>query len=131
MKTEEQKAAEKAAREAKAAAAKAEKEAKVEVVGIPFDFNGKRRSKSFAFDDVADGVATIEGVVNGKKNPDQRFIQIEIDERRYLIDSGDLNDTKGFHDVVDADAKERGELVLQPGARISSINNTISWRLVG
>ena len=102
-----------------------------EVVGIPFDFNAKRRSKSFAFDDVADGVATIEGVVKGKKNPDQRFIQIEIDERRYLIDSGDLNDTKGFHDVVDADAKERGELVLQPGARISSINNTISWRLVG
>ena len=101
------------------------------VVGIPFDFSAKRRSKSFAFDDVADGVATIEGVVNGKKNPDQRFIQIEIDERRYLIDSGDLNDTKGFHDVVDADAKERGELVLQPGARISSINNTISWRLVG
>ena len=101
------------------------------VVGIPFDFNGKRRSKSFAFDDMADEVATIEGVVNGKKNPDQRFIQIEIDERRYLIDSGDLNDTKGFHDVVDADAKERGELVLQPGARISSINNTISWRLVG
>ena len=101
------------------------------VVGIPFDFNAKRRSKSFAFDDVADGVATIEGVVNGKKNPEQRFIQIEIDERRYLIDSGDLNDTKGFHDVVDADAKERGELVLQPGARISSINNTISWRLVG
>lgn len=102
-----------------------------EVVGIPFDFSAKRRSKSFAFDDVADGVATIEGVVKGKKNPDQRFIQIEIDERRYLIDSGDLNDTKGFHDVVDADAKERGELVLQPGARISSINNTISWRLVG
>ena len=101
------------------------------VVGIPFDFNGKRRSKSFAFDDMADAVATIEGVVNGKKNPEQRFIQIEIDERRYLIDSGDLNDTKGFHDVVDADAKERGELVLQPGARISSINNTISWRLVG
>ena len=101
------------------------------VVGIPFDFTAKRRSKSFAFDDVADGVATIEGVVNGKKNPDQRFIQIEIDERRYLIDSGDLNDTKGFHDVVDADAKERGELVLQPGARISSINNTISWRLLG
>ena len=101
------------------------------VVSIPFDFSAKRRSKSFAFDDVADGVATIEGVVNGKKNPDQRFIQIEIDERRYLIDSGDLNDTKGFHDVVDADAKERGELVLQPGARISSINNTISWRLVG
>ena len=101
------------------------------VVGIPFDFSAKRRSKSFAFDDVADGVATIEGVVNGKKNPEQRFIQIEIDERRYLIDSGDLNDTKGFHDVVDADAKERGELVLQPGARISSINNTISWRLVG
>ena len=101
------------------------------VVGIPFDFSAKRRSKSFAFDDVADGVATIEGVVNGKKNPDQRFIQIEIDERRYLIDSGDLNDTKGFHDVVDADAKERGELVLLPGARISSINNTISWRLVG
>ena len=129
--TEEQKAAAKAARDAKAAAAKAEKEAKEVVVGIPFDFNGKRRSKSFAFDDVADGVATIEGVVNGKKNPDQRFIQIEIDERRYLIDSGDLNDTKGFHDVVDADAKERGELVLQPGARISSINNTISWRLVG
>ena len=102
-----------------------------EVVGIPFDFSAKRRSKSFAFDDVADGVATIEGVVNGKKNPEQRFIQIEIDERRYLIDSGDLNDTKGFHDVVDADAKERGELVLLPGARISSINNTISWRLVG
>ena len=101
------------------------------VVGIPFDFSAKRRSKSFAFDDVADGVATIEGVVNGKKNPDQRFIQIEIDERRYLIDSGDLNDTKGFHDVVDADAKEKGELILQPGARISSINNTISWRLVG
>ena len=101
------------------------------VVGIPFDFTAKRRSKSFAFDDVADGVATIEGVGNGKKNPDQRFIQIEIDERRYLIDSGDLNDTKGFHDVVDADAKEKGELVLQPGARISSINNTISWRLVG
>ena len=101
------------------------------VVGIPFDFSAKRRSKSFAFDDVADGVATIEGVVNGKKNPDQRFIQIEIDERRYLIDSGDLNDTKGFHDVVDADAKAKGELVLQPGARISSINNTISWRLVG
>lgn len=129
--TEEQKLAAKAARDAKAAAAKAEKEAKEEVVGIPFDFSAKRRSKSFAFDDVADGVATIEGVVNGKKNPDQRFIQIEIDERRYLIDSGDLNDTKGFHDVVDADAKERGELVLQPGARISSINNTISWRLVG
>ena len=63
------------------------------VVGIPFDFSAKRRSKSFAFDDVADGVATIEGVVNGKKNPEQRFIQIEIDERRYLIDSGDLNDT--------------------------------------
>ena len=101
------------------------------VVGILFDFSAKRRSKSFAFDDMADAVATIEGVVNGKKNPDQRFIQIEIDERRYLIDSGDLNDTKGFHDVVDADAKERGELVLQPGARISSINNTISWRLVG
>ena len=101
------------------------------VVGIPFDFSAKRRSKSFAFDDMADAVATIEGVVNGKKNPEQRFIQIEIDERRYLIDSGDLNDTKGFHDVVDADAKERGELVLQPGARISSINNTISWRLVG
>lgn len=100
-------------------------------VGIPFDFSAKRRSKSFAFDDVADGVATIEGVVKGKKNPEQRFIQIEIDERRYLIDSGDLNDTKGFHDVVDADAKEKGELVLQPGARISSINNTISWRLVG
>ena len=101
------------------------------VVGIPFDFSAKRRSKSFAFDDVADGVATIEGVVNGKKNPEQRFIQIEIDERRYLIDSGDLNDTKGFHDVVDPDAKERGELILLPGARISSINNTISWRLVG
>ena len=101
------------------------------VVGIPFDFSAKRRSKSFAFDDVADGVATIEGVVKGKKNPEQRFIQIEIDERRYLIDSGDLNDTKGFHDVVDADAKAKGELVLQPGARISSINNTISWRLVG
>ena len=131
MKTEEQKAAEKAAREAKAAAAKAEREAKEEVVGIPFDFSAKRRSKSFAFDDVADGVATIEGVVKGKKNQDQRFIQIEIDERRYLIDSGDLNDTKGFHDVVDADAKEKGELILQPGARISSINNTISWRLVG
>ena len=109
--------------------AKATEETKV--VGIPFDFNGKRRSKSFAFDDVADGVATIEGVVNGKKNPDQRFIQIEIDERRYLIDSGDLNDTKGFHNVVDPDAKERGELILLPGARISSINNTISWRLVG
>ena len=101
------------------------------VVGIPFDFSAKRRSKSFAFDDVADGVATIEGVVNGKKNPEQRFIQIEIDERRYLIDSGDLNDTKGFHNVVDPDAKERGELILLPGARISSINNTISWRLVG
>ena len=101
------------------------------VVGIPFDFSAKRRSKSFAFDDMADEVATIEGVINGKKNPDQRFIQIEVAERKYLIDSGDLNDTKGFHDVVDADAKERGELVLQPGARISSINNTISWRLVG
>ena len=101
------------------------------VVGIPFDFSAKRRSKSFAFDDVADGVATIEGVVNGKKNPEQRFIQIEIDERRYLIDSGDLNDTKGFHNVVDPDAKERGELILLPGARISSINNAISWRLVG
>ena len=101
------------------------------VVGIPFEFSAKRRSKSFAFDDVADGVATIEGVVNGKKNPDQRFIQIEIDERRYLIDSGDLNDTKGFHDVVDADAKERGELILLPGARISCINNVISWRLKG
>ena len=101
------------------------------VVGIPFDFNGKRRSKSFAFDDMADGVATIEGVMNGKKNPDQRFIQIEIDERRYLIDSGDLNESKGFHDVVDADAKAKGELLLQPGAVVSSINNTISWRLVG
>ena len=101
------------------------------VVGIPFDFTAKRRSKSFSFDNMADAVATIEGVINGVKNPNQRFIQIEIDERRYLIDSGDLNDTKGFHDVVDADAKERGELVLQPGARISSINNTISWRLVG
>ena len=117
--------------EVKAAEVAVVEATEVTVVGIPFDFNGKRRSKSFAFDDVADGVATIEGVVNGKKNPDQRFIQIEIDERRYLIDSGDLNDTKGFHDVVDADAKERGELVLQPGARISSINNTISWRLVG
>ena len=101
------------------------------VVGIPFDFSAKRRSKSFAFDDMADEVATIEGIVNGKKNPDQRFIQIEVAERKYLIDSGDLNDTKGFHDVVDADAKERGELVLQPGARISSINNAISWRLIG
>ena len=101
------------------------------VVGIPFDFSAKRRSKSFAFDDMADEVATIEGVINGKKNPDQRFIQIEVAERKYLIDSGDLNDTKGFHDVVDADAKARGELILQPGARISSINNTISWRLVG
>lgn len=111
-------------------AAKAAKEVTT-VVGIPFDFNAKRRSKSFAFDDMADEVATIEGVINGKKNPDQRFIQIDVAERKYLIDSGDLNDTKGFHDVVDADAKERGELVLQPGARISSINNTISWRLVG
>ena len=101
------------------------------VVGIPFDFSAKRRSKSFAFDDMVDEVATIEGIVNGKKNPDQRFIQIEVAERKYLIDSGDLNDTKGFHDVVDADAKERGELVLQPGARISSISNTISWRLIG
>ena len=101
------------------------------VVGIPFDFSAKRRSKSFAFDDVADGVATIEGVVNGKKNPDQRFIQIEIDERRYMIDSGDLNESKGFHDVVDADAKAKGELLLQPGAVVSSINNTISGRLVG
>ena len=101
------------------------------VVGIPFDFSAKRRSKSFAFDDMADEVATIEGVINGKKNPDQRFIQIEVAERKYLIDSGDLNDTKGFHDVVDADAKERGELILQPGARISSIDNTISWRLIG
>ena len=101
------------------------------VVGIPFDFSAKRRSKSFAFDDMADEVATIEGVINGKKNPDQRFIQIEVAERKYLIDSGDLNDTKGFHDVVDADAKERGELILQPGARISSINNAISWRLIG
>ena len=112
-------------------AAKAAKEQVTTVVGIPFDFSAKRRSKSFAFDDMADEVATIEGVINGKKNPDQRFIQIEIAERKYLIDSGDLNDTKGFHDVVDADAKLRGELVLQPGARISSINNTISWRLVG
>ena len=117
--------------EQKAAAAKAAKEQATNVVGIPFDFSAKRRSKSFAFDDMADEVATIEGVVNGKKNPDQRFIQIEVAERKYLIDSGDLNDTKGFHDVVDADAKERGELVLLPGARISSINNTISWRLVG
>ena len=116
-----------------AKAPKAAKKVTIEetVVGIPFDFSAKRRSKSFAFDDVADGVATIEGVVNGKKNPNQRFIQIEIDERRYLIDSGDLNDTKGFHDVVDPDAKGRGELILLPGARISSINNTISWRLVG
>lgn len=119
--TQEEKAAKKAA---------AAKEA-TNVVGIPFDFSAKRRSKSFAFDDMADEVATIEGVVNGKKNPDQRFIQIEVAERKYLIDSGDLNDTKGFHDVVDADAKERGELVLQPGARISSISNTISWRLIG
>ena len=121
--TQEEKAAKKAAE-------KAAKEA-TNVVGIPFDFSAKRRSKSFAFDDMADEVATIEGVINGKKNPDQRFIQIDVAERKYLIDSGDLNDTKGFHDVVDADAKERGELVLQPGARISSINNTISWRLVG
>ena len=128
--TQEERAAKKAADAAKKAAEKAAKEATT-VVGIPFDFSAKRRSKSFAFDDVADGVATIEGVVNGKKNPEQRFIQIEIDERRYLIDSGDLNDTKGFHDVVDPDAKERGELILLPGARISSINNTISWRLVG
>lgn len=128
--TQEEKAAKKAADAAKKAAEKAAKEA-TNVVGIPFDFSAKRRSKSFAFDDMADEVATIEGVINGKKNPDQRFIQIEVAERKYLIDSGDLNDTKGFHDVVDADAKERGELVLQPGARISSINNTISWRLVG
>ena len=128
--TPEERAAKKAADAAKKAAEKAAKEATI-VVGIPFDFSAKRRSKSFAFDDMADEVATIEGIVNGKKNPDQRFIQIEVAERKYLIDSGDLNDTKGFHDVVDADAKERGELVLQPGARISSINNTISWRLVG
>ena len=128
--TSEERAAKKAADAAKKAAEKAAKEA-TNVVGIPFDFSAKRRSKSFAFDDMADEVATIEGIVNGKKNPDQRFIQIEVAERKYLIDSGDLNDTKGFHDVVDADAKERGELVLQPGARISSINNTISWRLVG
>ena len=128
--TQEEKAAKKAADAAKKAAEKAAKEATT-VVGIPFDFSAKRRSKSFAFDDMVDEVATIEGIVNGKKNPDQRFIQIEVAERKYLIDSGDLNDTKGFHDVVDADAKERGELVLQPGARISSINNTISWRLVG
>ena len=114
-----------------AKAPKAAKEQVTTVVGIPFDFSAKRRSKSFAFDDMADEVATIEGVINGKKNPDQRFIQIEVAERKYLIDSGDLNDTKGFHDVVDADAKSRGELVLQPGARISSINNTISWRLIG
>lgn len=131
MKSEEQKAAEKAAKDAQKAAEKAAKEQATKVVGIPFDFSAKRRSKSFAFDDMADEVATIEGIVNGKKNPDQRFIQIEVAERKYLIDSGDLNDTKGFHDVVDADAKSRGELVLQPGARISSINNTISWRLVG
>lgn len=128
--TQEEKAAKKAADAAKKAAEKAAKEA-TNVVGIPFDFSAKRRSKSFAFDDMADEVATIEGVINGKKNPDQRFIQIDVAERKYLIDSGDLNDTKGFHDVVDADAKSRGELVLQPGARISSINNTISWRLVG
>ena len=121
--TQEEKAAKKAA--------DAAKEQTTNVVGIPFDFSAKRRSKSFAFDDMADEVATIEGVINGKKNPDQRFIQIEVAERKYLIDSGDLNDTKGFHDVVDADAKERGELVLQPGARISSINNAISWRLIG
>lgn len=128
--TQEEKAAKKAADAAKKAAEKAAKEA-TNVVGIPFDFSAKRRSKSFAFDDMADEVATIEGVINGKKNPDQRFIQIDVAERKYLIDSGDLNDTKGFHDVVDADAKSRGELVLQPGARISSINNTISWRLIG
>ena len=101
------------------------------VVGIPFDFSAKRRSKSFTFDNMADAVATIEGVIDGVKNPEQRFIQIEIDERRYLIDSGDLNDTKGFHNVVDPDAKGRNELILLPGARISCINNTISWRLVG
>lgn len=128
--TPEERAAKKAADAAKKAAEKAAKEAK-NVVGIPFDFSAKRRSKSFAFDDMVDEVATIEGIVNGKKNPDQRFIQIEVAERKYLIDSGDLNDTKGFHNVVDADAKERGELVLQPGARISSISNTISWRLIG
>ena len=128
--TQEEKAAKKAADAAKKAAEKAAKEA-TNVVGIPFDFSAKRRSKSFAFDDMADEVATIEGVINGKKNPDQRFIQIDVAERKYLIDSGDLNDTKGFHDVVDADAKAKGELLLQPGARISSINNTISWRLVG
>ena len=98
---------------------------------IPFDFNLKRTSKSFTFDDMVDQPVTIEGVRKGRKDPEQRFIDLDIDGRRYMISAGDLNESKGFHDVVDADAKAKGELLLQPGAVVSSINNTISWRLVG
>lgn len=93
-----------------------------------FDFNAVSRKAKFELPEVANAEVTIEDVVTGKKSG-RKFAILIINNKRYMVEDGDLNESAGFDMVSDKTERKNGYLQLVDGARISISGGTVSWSI--
>lgn len=91
-----------------------------------FDFSAASRKAKFELPEVANVAVSVEDVVTGKKTG-RKFAILVIDNKRYMVEDGDLNESTGFDLVVDGKEKKAGYLSLVDGARITISGGSISW----
>ena len=91
-----------------------------------FDFSAASRKAKFELPEVANATVSVEDVVTGKKTG-RKFAILVIDNERYMVEDGDLNESSGFDTVTDAGERKAGYLSLKDGARITISGGTISW----
>ena len=91
-----------------------------------FDFAAASRKAKFDLPEVANATVSVEDVVTGKKTG-RKFAILVIDNKRYMVEDGDLNESLGFDAVIDGKEKKAGYLSLVDGAKITISGGTISW----
>lgn len=91
-----------------------------------FDFSATSRKAKFELPEVSNAVVTVEDVVTGKKSG-RKFAILVIDNKRYMVEDGDINESIGFETVIDAKERKAGYLALVDGTRISITGGVISW----
>ena len=91
-----------------------------------FDFNAASRKAKFELPEVANVAVSVEDVVTGKKSG-RKFAIFVIDNKRYMVEDGDINESANFDAVINAADKKAGYLSLLDGARITISGGTISW----
>ena len=94
----------------------------------PWDFEAKSNRASFTVPDMANQSFVVENVFDSKAG--NKCIILQINGGRYLFLAGDLNASKGFLDVVDPNEGSQGNLSFKDGARVTCVDQQISWSIV-